>query len=853
MSALSKKVLLFVLGLLLSLVGQALGEVGRFVLPNGLTVVVSPRPIRPLVACQIWVKAGSADEAPQEAGVAHLLEHMIFKPTEAYPMGVAPLVEGMGGSVNAFTSYDYTVYHFVVPSRGFPEAFRALAHSVLDPLFDPGELEKEKGVVLEEIRMGKDDPQRAFYRRLWKEAFGDSPYGRPVIGTEETVRGLGVEDLRRFHRAHYRPDNMVVVVTGDVGKTEAIALVREAFAGRGGGEGGLKERKFPPRRYVPRVFFQEGGKKPMVLLGFPLKVLEERQKWAFDLLGEVLAGGRTSRLIRTIKEELGLAASIDAHFADLKGGGMLIVEAIPKEGEGAELLGALGRELKKVAAGDLSADELQRAKKAIEASFLYARETSEGEARVLGYFETAFGDARKVEEYLKAVRGFGAREVSDALRLALSSGPTIGIMVQEGEREGMERAARETFSPLRKGKLSNGVRVLFLEDHSLPLVSVTVALEGGQRDEAPERAGLGRLLARCLTRGTEGMSSQEIAKVVEDLGGLLEGFSGRDSLGLSGKVPSDGLDRFLGVISEILRAPSFPEEELQKARAEQLVALKRQREDLTALAFQAFRSELFKGHPYGLNPLGEEETLAAIGREDLLRYWRDHLDPAGMVVALVGDCGWPEVLSLLEEKLGKIKGKGKGPRGRPLLTPRTFSLEVPYGEGEQAHFLMGGLGPPLGSEESYALQVIASALQGQGGRLFKGLREERGLAYEAFFFYSPNLLGGYYGAYGATSPGKLQEALEVVRDILGEVASKGLSPEEVERAKEYLVGRHELSLEGYSALSEQLALYELYGLGAEYVFLYPEKIRRVTLEEIREVAQKYLDPSRLALLVLKPS
>lgn len=856
MASFPKRILiaLFLLSLLFE--GESLvlaAEIERLTLANGLTLVYSLRPVRPLVACQIWVKAGSADEVPEEAGVAHLLEHMIFKPTERYPEGVAPLVEGMGGTINASTSFDYTVYHFVVPSPGFPEAFMALAHSLLHPLFDPGELEKERAVVLEEMKMGRDDPQKSFYRRFWQEAFEGSPYGRPVIGEEETVRRLGPEDLRRFHQRHYRPQKLVVVIVGAVDRGEVLSLVQEAFGGLESKREEETPRRLPPKGYFPKVFSQKGGKKPLILLGFPVIGVGEKESMVLDLLCEVLTGGRTARLIRTLKEEKRLAVSLDASFTGIKAGGMVTIEAVVEEGKGSELIKAVGEELKAVLKGGLTDEEIERAKKALTTSFLYARETSEGEAGLLGYFEAFFGDARKVTKYLEELKALGKGEVLEALKEVLSSRATVGLLSPGGKEERFEEVAREVFSPLKRATLSNGIRVLFLEDHSLPLLAMTVAIPGGQRDESPQEAGLTSLLARCLTRGTSLRDSQGIAAQLEDIGAVLEGFSGRDSFGLTGKVPSGDFPSFLEVVAEILQGPAFSEEELAKAKMEQLAALKRQGEDLTAQTFQAFRSELFKGHPYGLNPLGDEKTIRAIGREDLLRYWMDHLDPSQIVIALVGDGSWSEVLPLLEGRLGVLQGRRGVKEGGPKVESRVFHKELVYGKGEQVHFVLGGIGPPLSSPDSYALQILASALQGQGGRLFKGVREERGLAYEVFFFYSPSVLAGYYGAYVATSPENLEEALEVVKGILEEVAAHGLSPEEVRRAKDYLLGLHERDLEGYSSLCQKIALYELYGLGGEYPFLYGERIGQVAPQVIQEVARRYLDPSRLALLVLKPS
>ncbi len=825
----------------------------RFVLRNGAKVIVVERHSQPLVACQVWVKVGSADEGEQEAGVAHLIEHMVFKPTRSHPQGVASVIEALGGTVNAFTSYDYTAYHFVVRSEGFREALFALLDSVLNPLFDPRELEREKGVVLEEIKMNRDDPERRFYRELWQQVFSGHPYGRPVIGYEGTVRALRRGDLMAFHRKWYTPENIVVVIVGDVRTDEVLRWVEEALGGIEG-KGSERPRTLKPPFRLPRVFFERGSRREVILLGFRIPEVTSPDTCAFDVLSEVLGGGRTSRLVRRLKEEKGVAVSIDVYVSTFRDAGLFAIEAIPAPSRESELIEGISEELKGILSEGVSDRELERAKRSIVTSFLYQRETYRGEAQLLGFFEVMLGDARKVDEYIESIKSVSGDDLKGALSLMLSSSPVAGLMSPKGEGEDVfEGIVKEAFGPIRKTRLANGSELLLLEDHSLPIVAVTVAFRGGLSSEDRERAGLSQLLSRCLTRGTAKMTSLEIASKIEDMGAVLEGFSGRDVFGLRGKVPSQYLGDFLDLIGEILKNPSFPEEELRKAKAEQLEALKRQREQLTALTFQRFRSELFGDHPYGLNPLGTEETIAAITRQDLLDYWHHNAIPSRMVISVVGDVSWPELVRIVEVKIGDLEGKGKREVFTVAVPHRSFFKELQYGRGEQAHILVGTTGPAVNSPQAYPLEVLGSLFRGQGGRLFRRLREEMGIAYQVFFFVSLNLQGGYLGAYVATSPEKVKMALGGIKEVFDEVLREGVTQEELERAKRYLLGVHELSLQGYLALSDRMALDELYGLGAEHFLLYPQRIQEVTKDDLAEVIKRYLDPERMSVLILRPS
>ncbi|RLA83978.1 MAG: hypothetical protein DRG31_05530, partial [Deltaproteobacteria bacterium] len=544
---LSKRVIFLVpcLVLLWGCLAVARVPIKRFVLGNGVKVIVVERHLRPLVACQVWVKVGSADEGDQVAGVAHLIEHMIFKPTRRHPQGVASVIEALGGTANAFTSYDYTAYHFVVRSEGFREALFALLDSVLHPLFDPQELEREKGVVLEEIRMNRDDPERRFHRELWRQVFGNHPYGRPVIGYEGTVRALSRGDLLAFHRKWYAPENLVVVIVGDVRTDEVLRWVEEALGGVEG-KGSERSRTLKPPFRLPRVFFERGSRREVILLGFRIPEVTSPDTCAFDVLSEVLGGGRTSRLVRRLKEEEGVAISIDVYVSTLRDAGLFVIEAIPAPSRESELIEGISEGLKGILSEGISDRELERAKRSIITSFLYQRETYRGEARLLGFFEVMLGDARKVDEYIGAVKSVSKDDLRRVLSRMLNSPPVAGLMSPQGEGEGVfEGIIKEVFGPIRRTRFENGSKLLLLEDHSLPIVAVTVAFRGGLSSEDREKAGLSRLLARCLTRGTAKMTSLEIASRIEDMGAVLEGFSGRDAFGLRGKVPSEYIRDFI--------------------------------------------------------------------------------------------------------------------------------------------------------------------------------------------------------------------------------------------------------------------------------------------------------------------
>ncbi len=856
------KVLLWLVSLLLLLPLRVGAEgVHRLVLENGLRVVLVEDHSRPVVAYQVWVGSGSADESEGEAGVAHLIEHMIFKPTQAYPQGVARLVEGLGGRVNAFTSYEYTVFHLAVSRSHHLEALRALADAVLHPRFDPSELAKEKEVVLEEISMGEDQPRRKFHKRLWRRAFSVHPYGRPVIGYRKTVSSFKRQDLLSFWRRWYVPDNMVVVAVGDLSSSEVQAEIERLF-GPLRGRAPRRVRPREPFQRSPRALLERGASREYYVdLAFHIPDVKSPDFYPLEVLSAVLTSGRSSRLVRRLKEERALVTSVYSYAFLSRDPGLFVVGASPVPGKVREALDGLLEELRLVARKGVDPEELARAKKGLETSFLYDRETVQGEAETLGYFETILGDARKVAEYLKGLKGVTPDEVRGvARRYFRREGLTLGLMVPGGEGPSEEELLRYAArlgeeGGLRRCRLPNGATLLFLRDPSLPLVGITVAFEGGLRYEEEGKAGLTQLLSKVLTRGTGSRTALEIAEEVDALGARLSAFAGRNSFGIEAEGLSRDFSRLLELVAELVMDPAFPLEELDKAKAEQLAALRRQRDDLSWRAFQAFRSFLFRRHPYRLNPLGTEETIEGISREDLLRYWKAYAVPPRMVLAVVGDLEWEEVRKEVQRAFGPFSGKGVPPPSVPKeqrpKAPR--EKRITYGKGEQAHLVLGFLGASIRDEDRFPLEVLGAVLGRQGGRFFRRLRDEMALGYEVFFFVRCDLDPGYLGAYVATSPEKVAKATEGIKGLLREVLERGVTEREVEEAKRYLIGNYQLGLQGVLSLSSTVALNELYGLGGGFFEIYPRRIEAVTARQVAEVARRYIDLQAYTLVVLSPS
>jgi zinc protease len=342
-----------------------------------------------------------------------------------------------------------------------------------------------------------------------------------------------------------------------------------------------------------------------------------------------------------------------------------------------------------------------------------------------------------------------------------------------------------------------------------------------------------------------------MVQAVESMAGGLDGFSGRNSLGLAGAFLTTRVDDALDLFLEALLHPTFPEEETEKRRREVLLALKNREDDLAQTAFDLFRATLFIRHPYRFSILGTQETIHALRRDTLVQYYRTLLAPERLVVSVVGDVDGEYIISRLARALEVLPRSITVP-AFPALEPRPKEIrrqEKPT-DKNQAHLVVGFQGTSLASPDRYPLKVIEAILSRQGGRLFFELRERRALAYALYAFSADGLAPGTFGIYLGTDPHKVEEALSTTLAELRRLQEEPVGTAELDQAKKYLIGSYEISLQSNAAQAEEMGFNELYGLGYEAGQRYLEALRSVSVEDIRQAAQDYFDLNAYTLVVV---
>ena len=831
--------------------------VERYTLKNGIPVFVVENHAAPVVSVQAWISRGSAYETDKVAGISHFLEHSLFKGTKNRKVGeIALEVETCGGEINAFTSFEETVYYTTLGSRYFEKGLDIICDAIKNPTFDADEMLREREVILEEIKGAQDSPYRTLSHNLWKTFFPKSPYGRPVLGYDYTVKNIDHQVLRNYFDNHYHAGSISLFLVGDIDKKEALALAQKKL-------GQIKKKR---NVTIPQVPSYQQIKKPRVIttekdiqecavqIAWPAPPLSNSEIPALDVLCTALGQGESSLLYQHLVKDMKLALDVNMGLVSTARCGMAAIglQVIPENFEKAvaEVISFLHR----ISETGLPESEVERVKSSLEAEVIAGKETVEGYARRLGYYYIQFGDPNAEQTYLDSVLSVPPEKCLQALKTILGHKPTLSAVhplkfsVNSENIETILNAKPKKTVLKREEKpavtLTKKSSIRFVEkwiDH-LPIISVKMIFPGGYREEDSSQLGVGNLLQRVWGSGTRHYNSKQIAYVLDSLGASISPYVGRHTMGISLEFLSKQWPSVKPLLTDILLHPSFPETEFQIEKDIQLQDI-RSEKDMPAQLYQLnFAKALYGDHPNGRSSLGTESTVQKLTPQHLQDFYQKYIHQAGVVVSSVGHFDksrWENELSELIHQLPQ-----SGPElSKPVPVAPIKQLSIAFETKQplhQSHLLIGFHGPNLKNEDRFALKLLHSCLAGQGGRLFLELRDKQSLAYSVAPLQSESPESGMFGVYIGCSPEKLPTAIHGIRKELEKTITTCLSHKELSRAKQYWLGRIALEMQRFSSQAMMYGLDESYGLGFNFSLDLAEKIKNIGPEDVRRMAEKYL-------------
>jgi zinc protease len=863
-------------------------DVIRTKLPNGLTLLVKEIRELPVVAIDTWVKAGYFNEADDEVGISHVIEHMFFKGTRARPRPdqIASEVKALGGELNAGTYYDFTHYYFALPSESFTRGLQIQADALMDPLVDPDELSRELEAIIQEGKRKLDNPSAFAAERLYELSYRVHRIRRWRIGEEDSLRTFTREKLLRYYQRHYSAENIILTVVGDVTSGRVQEDVLRLFGGLRAGSGPGQASPPEPQQDELRFQILRGDiKRALLLVGFRSAPLFHPDDLPSRVLASVLGRGRSSRLHQEVKEKRGCVESISAGTEVFTNLGTFRITADLEPAQLARATEAIAGVFEGMRSKGPEEAEIQRARSAVESVYYLSQADVLGVATNLSYYE-ALGDFHLADEFVRKLQGVTPEAVTEAARKMLKpeNAALLAYIPEDGkpaleDREEAHRllaATRLSLVPVlpkipeesrrspapgssalrgeapRRMPLPGGATLLVEEIPRLPVTSVAVLFKGGRVHESPENSGISRLGLAVMSKGTRRRDALRLAVEMESFGCSLDRVFDDDYLGLSISILTRFLPGGLDLVGDVLRRPSFPVEEIERERRVQRAAMESLKDQAMGYAGSLFRQAAYPEHPYGLAPYGTPESVDAIDLPALELWHAGIFRPANMVVAVAGDLRAEAVQSMIAERMEGWESTGSAPE-EPRVAPKVMGVvsKVETRKKAQTFQILGFPSVDLHSPSKYPLDLLQSVVSGLGGVFFEAIRGKRGLAYVVGASSQIKRLGGYFIVYLGTSPDKEEEARRILLEEVEAIRSAGIPEQEIQRARASLLGTYPFSLQTHSARALSYAAAEILEKGMEEVLAYPEKIREVTPRDVAESARRFLTPDCYALGVVR--
>ena len=852
-------------------------SVRRTVLPNGLTVLVQQDKSAPVVAIVTYVKAGYFDETDEQNGLAHALEHMFFKGTSKRGVGeIAKETRASGGYLNAHTIYDNTAYYAVLPSSGFAKGLEIQADAYANSVIDGRELAKEMEVIIQEAKRKSDSPAAVATETLYELLHDAHRMRRWRIGREPGLRSFTRDMMNGFYRNFYRPGNTILSISGDVDPEDALRQVTELYGSLDAGEPRRQPGPVEPDHTGFRYRELSGDiAQSQLLFGWRTPGTLDPDTAALDVTAALLGTGRASRLYRAVREKK-LASSVSAYDYTPTELGVFVVHAETEPETTADAARVIWDQLHQVRVGLVDESELTRVRRIFEARWVRRLETAEGRANYLAEWE-ALGGWQLGDDYFRryisttaddvqrVVREHLPEEKAAALVYRPASTPVVAQDAADMKRLlGEGGTARLPNIPARKSRpagaeakaelekeeagvavfrTEKGVPILVRRKHGAPIANIALYIVGGALEDESERAGLTLLAARTMLKGTTSRTAAQIAEDSEMLGGTISAAVGSDSFGWSFSVPTARLGEALELFADVVQQPTFPDDGFETERTVALSNIAMMRDDMYRYPLRLAMSAAFAGHPYGNPTMGTEESLRAITVDEARQWHKTRVMDSAAVIGIVGDVDLQQAANMVAREFALIDARKAPKAGKPRW-PKRVKIAAESRDKAQTAMTLVFPAPSRSDDLRFAGTLLGTVASGLGGRFFDELRDRQSLAYTVHAAASEKRLAGIFVSYIATSPEKEGVARSGLLNEFTKLRDNVVTPEELSRAKEYVVGSHAIAQEsGGAQLGEMLDAW-MFGEGLHELLDHDHQVRRVTAEQMRELARKYFDPEK---------
>jgi len=879
---LSSVALLLAASAMTAAAAEALIPYEKFNLDNGLTVIVHTDRKAPIVAVNVWYHVGSKNERPGKTGFAHLFEHLMFQGSEHYNDEYFKPFEEVGAtSQNGTTSFDRTNYFQNVPTTALDMALWMESDRMghLLGVIDQARLDEQRGVVQNEKRQGENKP----YGRVWETVFRASypaghPYGWLPIGSMEDLNAATLDDVREWFGTYYGAANAVLVLAGDIDAATARDKVQKYFGDIAPGPALTRPGVWvAARSESTREIMYDQVAQPRIYQFWNTSQVGTADDELLTLAGEVLGGGKTSRLYERLVYREQIADSVSASQSGMEIGGMFGVVANVKSGvEPSRVETVIAEELRRLIADGPTEAELERARTSIRSGFIRGLERIGGfggKADVLASCEVFEGDPGCYERSLSVIERATPAEVRAAAQRWLARGDyTLTVLPQPpyhgSSSGGVDRKAGvpvtsefpdTAFPELERARLANGIPVVIARRPAVPVVQMSLVFDAGYAADQGRKPGSASFTMSMLDEGTKKFDSLAIARRADELGASVSAGSSLDSSFVTLSALSERLDASMALLADVTRNPEFPQAEIDRVKKQWIAGIAQEKTVPDAVALRLLPPLIYgDGHPYAI-PLtgsGTEASIAALTREDLQSFHRDWIRPDNLTIVVAGDASSEQVLPLLEKHFGDWRPPTAArptktmPSATRPDTTRVYLIDRPG--AQQSNIIVGQVTAPSSAPDALQMATMNQIIGGSfTSRINLNLREDKHWTYGARSSLPETRGERPWLLTAPVQTDKTAEAaLEIQREIREYVGNRPATSAEIETVKNRdvraLPGRFETNAAVTSAVTDMI----VFERPDDYVVTLKDRIEAQTDESVRAAARTTLQPGQMTWVIV---
>ena len=846
-------------------------------LSNRFKYILHQDASNPVLCLQLFIRMGSCWEAPDEGGYSHFLEHLVFKSTRHFGYNeISSHISDLGGTLNAYTDFDCTCYYLLLPSEYLNEGLKVLAELAIHPTFGSEDVKLEKDIIIEEMEQTKNDPEMDFLSFIQDSAFQNSPLRRPVLGTKSSLSKAGLKELRAFHSAYYRPQNSFLVVGGDFDPKTSAAAIDKIF---GHWEPGSNPPVLPSHSESLETPAKARlwRKNSQEYLAWILPELADAHpdSDALMLAQRWLAVGPASRLYKRIVECEKLVSSVKvSSFSGMLDGVSSIVASPLRPKLQNRLLTAFNEELQSLLAGNIDPGELELIKRDVINTWLFGFDGVENLAGMIGAEEFIDG-FEKLYDYEEQIMPLGVDDVvraarkywtPDRLQIIHQSPQKADLTPAPANRKTSNKKTTQTELPdeiaipspthfikpkahtdeLYTTTFDNGLKFIYRRQPERPVCGVALATEISQLWESPARRGINYLCSGGMMHSTRLHSHTQLLKTSRQHGISLNVEPQPDCTIFRGKCFHSSLPTALAILAEIFQLPAFETSHINLLKHSTVDMLRRDKQNPVSQAFNRWfktllgAGSLYTGFPGGIS------SLLKLKPQEVMDWHQTYYQPNRFTLCVVAPLPPDEVASLAAALFGTRKSQPSPENNEvppPIPSPVKHRIHK-LGSGQAIIHLGGFATPAKDKEETTAFHVLSQILGGDmDSRLFNLVREKYGYAYQTGLEYNSTKELGWWYAYSFSDPDDAQACLKLTREVIAEVCAHGVEESELLRAQNYLCGMNRFEAESPSLQALMLSSLGALGYDPDYFLRREQRIRAVTLEEIGQVAEKWLQNS----------